>query len=78
MHPSHLVETVSLLPGAHAGEGVARCPGRSVPAATRCQPCLGVGLSSVGKVGEGADPGPVGVVQLHRGEGTITARYQDH
>ena len=45
-------------------------------------PCLGVGSSTVGEVGEGADSGPVDVEKLHRGEGEgiliTTTRYQDH
>ena len=75
------VQTVALLPGAGAGEGVAVCAGRRVVAATRGQPCLCKGMSTVGKVGEGADPGSVGVVQLHRSADTVfglTSRYQDH
>ena len=75
-------QTVGLLPGAGAGEGVAGCLGSIVPpAATRGQPCLGVVTSTVGKVWEGADPGPVGVEKLHRSAHSVigvTARYQDH
>ena len=83
MIPSPHGQTVGLLPGAGGGEGVAGCLGSIVPpAATRGQPCLGVVMSSVGKVGEGAEPGPVGVEKLHRGEGEgiliTTTRYQDH
>ena len=58
---------MTLLPVAGAGEGVAGCPGSIIPpAATRGQPCLCVVTSTGGKVGEGADPGPVGVEKLHR------------
>ena len=78
---SGLVEIVGQLPGAGAGEGVAGCVGRSVPAATRGQSCLCVAISSVGKVGEGAEPGSIGVEELHNSAGTATggsARHQDH
>ena len=72
---------MGLLPGAGGGEGVACCLGSIVPAATRGHPCLGVGSSTVGEVGEGAEPGPVGVEKLHRSAHSVigvTARYQDH
>ena len=79
---SGLVEIVGQLPGAGAGEGVAGCAGWSaIQAATRGHPCLCVVTSTGGKVGEGADSGPVDVEKLHRGEvtiTTITTRYQDH
>ena len=82
MLPSRLVQTVGLQPGATAGEGVARRLGSRVPlAATRGHPYLGVATSSEGKVGEGSDPGSVGVVQLHRSADTLmglTSRYKDH
>ena len=82
MIPSPHGQTVGLLPGAGGGEGVACCPGRRVPAATRGQSGLRVVMASVGKVGEGAEPRPVGVEKLHRGEGEgiliTTTRYQDH
>ena len=80
--PSWLVQTVGLLPGAGAGEGVAGSPGSIVPiAATRGQSCLCVAPSDGGKLGEGADPGPIGVEKLHRTVDTATggsARYEDH
>ena len=75
------VQTVSLLPGAGAGEGVAGCDGRRVHPATRGQPCLGVTTSNGGKVGEGTDSGAVDVDKLHRCADTapgVTTRYQDH
>ena len=78
MIPSVLVQTVTLLPGAGAGEGVAGCLGRRVPAATRCQPSLYVVTSTGGKVGEGAETGSIGVDQLNRSETGGSARYQDH
>ena len=82
MVPSPFGNTVGLDPGPGAGEGVAGCGGRRVHPSTQGQPCLGVATSSRGKVGEGADPGPVGVEKLHRGEGEgiliTTTRYQDH
>ena len=78
MLQSVLVQTVALLPGARAGEGVASCEGRRVRAATRGQPGLCVVTSSVGKVGEVAETGSVGVEKLHRGVGRVTTRYQDH
>ena len=81
MLQSVLVQTVALLPGAAAGEGVAGGDGRRVPAATRGQPCLGVEPSSGGKVGEGAETGSIGVDQLHRPADTATwgsTRYKDH
>ena len=56
VHPSVLVQTVGLLPGAGAGEGVAccgssgRCLGRRGPfAATHGQPCLCVVCFSVSR-----------------------------
>ena len=72
-------------PGAGTGEGVAGCIS-NVPA-TRGQPCLGVETSTVGKVGEGADPGAIGVDKLQHSVGTnwvtdsgivVTTRYKDH
>ena len=71
-------QVVGLDPGAGAGEGVARCPGRRVIAATRGHPCLCVLTSSVGKVGEGAETGSIGVEKLHRSVDIGTTRYQDH
>jgi len=59
------------LPGAGAVEGVAGCPCRQT-AATRGQSGLCVAISLVGKVGEGADPGSVGVEKLHRSAGNAT------
>ena len=82
--PSVLGEVVGELPGAAAGEGVAGCPLWGSVAATHGDTCLCVALAKVGKVGEGADPGPVGVDQLHReadSVGTasgVTTRYKDH
>ena len=78
---SGLVETVGLLPEAGAGEGVAGCLGRRVLPAKHGHPCLGVAISTVGKGGEGSDPGSVGVEKLHSCASTATgtiARYQDH
>ena len=69
------------LPGASAGEGVAGCPGRRVPAATGGQPRLCVGSFTVGKVGEGADPASIGMEKPRSSADTVTgvsARYQDH
>ena len=82
--PSVLGEVVGELPGATAGEGVACCPLWRSVAATQGHTCLGVALAKVGKVGEGADLGPVSVEQLHReadSVGTasgVTTRYKDH
>ena len=62
-------QTVSLFPGASAGEGVAVPP--SVMAATHGEPRLGVHFSPEGKVGEGAEMTAIGVEKLRRSEGTI-------
>ena len=76
---------VGLDPGAGAGEGEAVCTGsmRNVPpASTRGQPCLCVAMSSVGKVGEGAETASIGVEKLRRSSADTasgtSARYQDH
>ena len=82
MPPSVLVQTVTLLPGAGAGEGVAGCVGTRVPTATRGHPGLCVDMSSEGKVGEGAETASIGVEKLRRSSADTasgtSARYQDH
>ena len=55
--------------------------GRRVIAATQGDPSLGVVMSREWKIGEGANPGPIGVDQLHSSADTATgvsARYKDH
>ena len=67
---------MSLLPGAAAGEGVARCPG--VNAATQGEPSLGVVFYAEGKVGEGAEMAAIGVEKLRRLAVSPTSSHQNH
>ena len=78
MEPSALGQTVTLLPGAGAGEGVAGGPAWRAMAAAHGVPSLYM-ASSVGRqVGQGADPCSIGVEKLHSDLCTTTTSQEDH